>query len=133
MPTIIRRSLVDLRCSDAPMQRDALRHRAGRCATRGLHGEAGSRGCSLSHAPFQTSTIDALLDGEYVGDITFAELEGGRALGLGTLDALDGEMIALDGSFYQIRADAQYPRRSVGPKPRRTEVGCSLAGCLRRP
>ncbi len=59
------------------------------------------------HALFQTSTIEALLDGEYDGDVTFAELAGRGDFGLGTLDALDGEMVALDGEFYQIRADGR--------------------------
>lgn len=59
------------------------------------------------HALFQTSTIDALLHGEYDGDVDFAELEGRGDFGLGTLDALDGEMIALDGGFYQVKADGR--------------------------
>jgi acetolactate decarboxylase len=61
----------------------------------------------LHHALFQTSTIDALLDGNYDGDISFAELQEHGDFGLGTLDALDGEMIALDGNFYQIGADGR--------------------------
>lgn len=59
------------------------------------------------HTLFQTSTIDALLDGNYEGDVTFAELEGQGDFGLGTFDALDGEMIGLDGVFYQVRADGR--------------------------
>src|SRR4029450_9582891 len=59
----------------------------------------------LHHTLFQTSTIDALLDGNYDGDVSFAKLEERGDFGLGTLEALDGEMIALDGAFYQIRAD----------------------------
>jgi acetolactate decarboxylase len=62
------------------------------------------------HTLFQTSTIDALLDGNYDGDVSFAELKARGDFGLGTFDALDGEMIALDGDFYQIRADGEaYP------------------------
>src|SRR5215203_1726820 len=62
------------------------------------------------HTLFQTSTIDALLDGNYEGDVSFAELEANGDFGLGTFDALDGEMVALDGSFYQIRSDGRaYP------------------------
>jgi acetolactate decarboxylase len=62
------------------------------------------------HTLFQTSTIEALLEGNYDGDVSFAELEDRGDFGLGTLDALDGEMVALDGSFYQIRADGRaYP------------------------
>ena len=62
------------------------------------------------HVLFQTSTIDALLDGRYDGDVTFAELADRGDFGLGTVDALDGEMIALDGDFYQVKADGlAYP------------------------
>jgi acetolactate decarboxylase len=56
------------------------------------------------HVLFQASTIAALLEGRYDGDVSFAELAEHGDLGLGTLDALDGEMIAIDGQFY--RADA---------------------------
>jgi len=64
----------------------------------------------LHHTLFQTSTIDSLLDGNYEGDISFAELEAHGDFGLGTFDALDGEMVALDGDFYQVRADGRaYP------------------------
>jgi acetolactate decarboxylase len=59
------------------------------------------------HTLFQTSTIDALLEGKYDGDVSFAELEERGDFGLGTLDALDGEMIALDGGFYQVKADGR--------------------------
>jgi acetolactate decarboxylase len=62
------------------------------------------------HTLFQTSTIDALLEGKYDGDVSFAELEDRGNFGLGTLDALDGEMVALDGDFYQVKADGRaYP------------------------
>jgi acetolactate decarboxylase len=57
------------------------------------------------HVLFQASTIGALLEGSYEGDVTFAELAEHGELGLGTLDHLDGEMIALDGRFY--RADVE--------------------------
>ena len=64
----------------------------------------------LHHSIFQTSTIEALLEGNYDGDVSFAELEGRGDFGLGTLDALDGEMVALDGVFYQIKSDGlAYP------------------------
>ncbi len=48
---------------------------------------------------FQTSTIDALLDGRYEGDLTFGELAAHGTLGLGTVQQLDGEMVAIDGCF----------------------------------
>jgi acetolactate decarboxylase len=59
----------------------------------------------LHHTLFQTSTIDALLDGNYDGDVSFAELAQRGDFGLGTLDALDGEMISLAGDFYQVGSD----------------------------
>jgi acetolactate decarboxylase len=57
------------------------------------------------HLLFQASTIGALLDGAYEGDLTFAELAEHGDLGLGTLNGLDGEMIALDGRFYRADVD----------------------------
>ena len=59
---------------------------------------------------FQTSTLQALMAGVYDGDLTFQALARHGDFGLGTFDALDGEMIALDGAFYQIKADGRvYP------------------------
>lgn len=57
------------------------------------------------HIVFQTSTVDALLDGAYDGDVSFGELREQGDFGVGTLDAADGEMIALDGRFYRAAAD----------------------------
>jgi acetolactate decarboxylase len=57
------------------------------------------------HVLFQASTLAALLEGAYEGDVTFAELTEHGDLGLGTVNHLDGEMIALDGRFY--RADVE--------------------------
>jgi acetolactate decarboxylase len=59
----------------------------------------------LHHTLFQTSTVDALLEGKYEGDVSFAELADRGDFGLGTFDALDGEMICLDGDFFQVKAD----------------------------
>jgi len=57
------------------------------------------------HVLFQASTIGALLEGAYDGDLSFAELAEHGDLGLGTLNGLDGEMIALDGRFYRAAVD----------------------------
>jgi acetolactate decarboxylase len=57
------------------------------------------------HVLFQASTIGALLDGAFDGDLTFAELAEHGDLGLGTLNRLDGEMIALDGEFFRADVD----------------------------
>lgn len=59
---------------------------------------------------FQTSTIDALATGVYEGELTFGELRRHGDFGLGTFDALDGEMVLLDGRFFQIKSDGHvYP------------------------
>ena len=60
-----------------------------------------------AHVLFQASTIAALLEGAYDGDLSFAELAEHGDLGLGTLNGLDGEMIALDGCFYRADVDGQ--------------------------
>jgi acetolactate decarboxylase len=62
------------------------------------------------HVLFQASTIGALLEGAYDGDVTFAELAEHGDLGLGTLNALDGEMIALEGAFYRADVDGKVER-----------------------
>lgn len=59
------------------------------------------------HVLFQASTIGALLEGAYDGDVTFAELAEHGDLGLGTLNALDGEMVALDGRFHRADIDGR--------------------------
>jgi acetolactate decarboxylase len=68
------------------------------------------------HVLFQASTIGALLEGAYEGDVTFAELAARGDLGLGTLNGLDGEMIALEGRFY--RADIDGAVNEVAPDER---------------
>lgn len=68
------------------------------------------------HVLFQASTIGALLDGAYEGDLSFAELAEHGDLGLGTLNGLDGEMIAVDGRFF--RADVDGRVGEVGAEER---------------
>ncbi len=59
---------------------------------------------------YQTSTLAALKHGLYDGETTFGDLRKYGDFGLGTFNALDGEMIALDGRFYQIKVDGKvYP------------------------
>jgi acetolactate decarboxylase len=60
---------------------------------------------SVLHEVFQNSTVNALLEGVYDGSMTYAELRRHGDFGLGTFNALDGEMIAFDGDFYQVKAD----------------------------
>ncbi len=55
----------------------------------------------------QTSTIDALLDGVFDGEMTYGQLSQYGDFGIGTFNGLDGEMIAFDGAIWQIRADGK--------------------------
>lgn len=59
---------------------------------------------------YQVSTINALLQSVYDGVESFEELKKHGDFGIGTFDALEGEMLALDGDYYQIKADGiAYP------------------------
>jgi acetolactate decarboxylase len=58
-----------------------------------------------AHTVYQTSTMGALLDGIYDGDVTIAELLTHGDFGLGTFNHLDGEMVVLDGTCYHLRSD----------------------------
>jgi acetolactate decarboxylase len=51
---------------------------------------------------FQVSQFNTFSKGNYEGNVTYAELAKHGDFGIGTVNGLDGEMIALDGVFYQI-------------------------------
>lgn len=53
------------------------------------------------------STVNAMLAGNFDGARTFAELKKQGDFGIGIIHALDGEMIALDGRFYQLNVDGE--------------------------
>jgi acetolactate decarboxylase len=54
---------------------------------------------------YQVSTIDALQQGVFDGIQPVGTLRKHGDFGIGTFDALDGEMIVLEGRVYQARAD----------------------------
>jgi acetolactate decarboxylase len=58
----------------------------------------------------QISTLAALMEGDYDGRATFRELRPLGGFGLGTFDRLDGEMVAVDGKFFRVRADGSISR-----------------------
>lgn len=70
------------------------------CATNG----------SIRDTLYQISTINALLDGVYQGSETCGDLLARGDFGIGTFDALDGEMAVVDGAMYRIRADGGVDR-----------------------
>lgn len=63
-----------------------------------------------SQAVVQISTIDALMQGVYDGTTPLSVLSGYGDFGIGTFHGLDGEMILLDGEFYQVKADGKIYR-----------------------
>ncbi len=86
---------------------------------------------------FQSSTVAALLDGAYEGDVTFAELAEHGDLGLGTLNGLDGEMIAIDGRFFRADIDGDIAEVEPGERtpfavviPFAEVIGVDLVGSL---
>lgn len=60
----------------------------------------------ISHSTlYQVSTSSALVEGVYAGAVTVKTLRDHGDQGLGTFDHLDGEMIVVDGRFFQVRSD----------------------------
>ncbi|WP_448525212.1 acetolactate decarboxylase [Parathermosynechococcus lividus] len=97
-----------LLCAIAPHLKDALeQHRrvSGQSLSQILE-QALSQYLNVGEETlFQTSTISALVEGVYRGDLTIGELKQRGDFGLGTFDDLDGEMVVLEGEVYQLRSD----------------------------
>ena len=68
---------------------------------------AGLTGCTTrpQAAMTQVATIDALLAGGYDGHFSCGQLRHYGDFGIGTFDHLDGEMVVLEGTVYQVKAD----------------------------
>jgi acetolactate decarboxylase len=75
-------------------------------------------GCSAPRPDtvFQLSTIDALLAGVYEGDQTCGSLLNHGDQGIGTFNDLDGEMIVLNGTVYQIKSDGKVYQPATSTK-----------------
>jgi acetolactate decarboxylase len=57
------------------------------------------------HTLYQVSTATALVEGIYQGAVRIGTLKEHGDLALGTFENLDGEMVAVDGQFFQVRCD----------------------------
>jgi len=57
------------------------------------------------HTLYQVYTATALVEGIYQGAVRVGTLREHGDLGLGTFENLDGEMVVLDGQFFQVRSD----------------------------
>ena len=56
---------------------------------------------------YQVSLLQGLTNGDYYGSVTIAELKRHGDAGIGTFDALNGEMILLDGAVYRAASDGR--------------------------
>ncbi|NOQ29506.1 MAG: acetolactate decarboxylase [Helicobacteraceae bacterium] len=54
---------------------------------------------------YQVGTLNSLLAGVYEGNISINEVSNFGNFGLGTVNAVNGEMVALDNNFYRIDAN----------------------------
>ncbi len=59
------------------------------------------------HHFMQVSTLNALIERRFDGDFTIGELAAHGDLGIGTLDGLDGELVLVDGKFFQMTVDGK--------------------------
>ncbi|WP_433286850.1 acetolactate decarboxylase [Pseudonocardia sp. CA-142604] len=84
---------------------EQLRQLAGSLLAHHLAGQEARHQPEEAHTLYQTSTIAALLDGIYDGEVTIAELLTHGDFGLGTFNHLDGEMVVLDGTCYHLHSD----------------------------
>jgi acetolactate decarboxylase len=64
------------------------------------------------HTLYQISTATALVEGVYQGAVRVGNLRQHGDHGLGTFEELDGEMVVMDGHFFQARCDGSV--REVG-------------------
>lgn len=79
--------------------------RVFRLAAVTLFGTTLLTGCASSPAVYQVSTLQALVQGAYEGQVPCRNLWQYGTLGIGAFNALDGEMILLDAQVYQAAAD----------------------------
>lgn len=65
---------------------------------------------AAEHTVVQAGTLEALMAGGYDGDTTLAEILRLGSLGIGTVQALDGELIVVDGTAWSAHADGSVER-----------------------
>lgn len=62
------------------------------------------------HEVFQTSTMMSLVEGLYDGNVAYRDVMRHGDFGVGTFNALDGEMVAVDGKYFRLRNDGSVSR-----------------------
>jgi acetolactate decarboxylase len=88
-----------------------------RLAVLGVLGAMLLAGCAGPPVVHQVSTLQALMQGAYEGQVPCRELTRHGTLGIGTFDRLDGELILLDGQVFQARADGAVVRNPATTTP----------------
>lgn len=73
---------------------------------------------------FQVSTFAALLSENYDGDFSIRQLQKEGRDGIGVFNAVDGDMIAVDGVFYRIEADGKIKAAQPIEKTPFAQVAC---------
>lgn len=63
-----------------------------------------------SNQLYQVSTLQALIQGVYDGPTEVKDLKQYGNMGIGTFNRLDGEMVAFDNEFYQVKANGSVIR-----------------------
>lgn len=71
---------------------------------------------------YQVSTLDALLAGVFDAAVTVGNLLQHGDTGVGCFEAVDGEMVVLDGKAYQVRSDGKVLRATPAMKSPFAEV-----------
>ncbi len=93
------------------MARDIIDDRLiGALHVRSLTRSGLSHDPSREHTVFQAGTLDALMAGNYDGDATIGELLKHGDLGIGTIQALDGELVVVDGEPFVVGGDTAVRR-----------------------
>jgi acetolactate decarboxylase len=83
-------------------------------------GTAGS--AASTDSVYQVSTLGALSKGVMVGNTTCGQLVEHGNIGLGTFNAMDGEMVVLDGAVYQVPTSGVPRRMDPGERTPFAEV-----------
>ncbi|HWQ77738.1 MAG TPA: acetolactate decarboxylase [Anaerovoracaceae bacterium] len=65
---------------------------------------------------WQVSTLSALMQGVFDGEVSVAQVKEKGDLGVGTFEGVDGEMVVLDGEVYRVRADGKAIKAEDGDK-----------------
>lgn len=71
------------------------------------HSASQSQASAAAHEYFQASLLSAIMQGVYDGTVTIGELLEHGDFGLGTFNALDGEMIVVDGVAYRLDGEGK--------------------------